>query len=751
MKARAYRQEGFVPKTILPKLAAAFVLLASNAVTAASAQQAAGANDPPAVTTCNIVTGVATGIDAGTCANPPAVCDGVADDARAFRAFNTWAKATTANKNGQLIELQVKGNCTWKSGFVVTNAFLKGLKKIRVMGYGATFTANGNGYWLGGEGICHKGIDDPRGCSARLATVSAGATTVKLLNPSLCRRFAPGGWAVVTGFDIQGTYNSPYGFPPNPHFFDYVRIASTSDCASSGQIKLRSPLTNTYLSTWPTYTGGSSHEADQGGPATIYALDPSWDTEVDIRGVTLDQPKDQTVAMGRSVVFRDITMTGAHCLIPSQNGTMTVTNATGPGCDIEADKIIGTVTYNNVSLRRLKFQSSSTDRLEVNDSKFSNGFAGTPKVAVITNSTIPTLQLGPTSYGVPTSASCTNCVITNTIQAGGLVEKGPSDVGANFYFTVKNGVFSYPNTVAVTGIADNGSGAVRLTVPSTRGWATGAFTSIQGIFARGPSNNLPKKITVVDDTHIDLQGTIFAGSVWTGGGSLNNSAPRWAVPGTNFFPTGQWGPSTSALRVTGVTQDNAGTHIATTLSGGYPTVPLSSGRSSLAVQLPKWTCTNCTGSAQAVDFSGAPPNIPFASYSNRTWSNDTPLVSFPLWGRVKSIKISVKQSYKGSANALPFNLANPTVTPSGKTVFWDAFVDLRTAGLRTVTPAGVTCDTGNGPIAGGCGADRGLALPDPATMFAQNMNPLMKSSATDQPWTLTAEFVMDQGVVLLQR
>lgn len=747
MRSQAHMPEGFVSNSILPKFAAAFILLVSNAVIAASAQTAAGNIDQPAVTTCNIVTGVATGIDAGTCANPPAVCDGVADDARAFRAFNTWAKATTANRNGQLIELQVNGTCTWKSGFVVTNAFLKGLKKIRVMGYGATFTANGNGYWLGGEGICHKGIDDPRGCSARLATVSAGATTVKLLNPSLCRRFTPGGWAVVTGFDIQGTYNSPYGFPPNPHFFDYVQIASTSDCASSGQIKLGSPLTNTYLSTWPIFTGGSSHEADQGGPATIYALDPSWDTEVDIRGVTIDQPKDQTVAMGRSVVFRDITMTGAHCLIPSQNGSMIVTNATGPSCDIEVDKIIGAVTYNNVSLRRLKFQSSSTNRLEVNNSNFSNGFAGTPKVAVIANSTIPTLQLGPTAYGVPTSASCTNCVISNTIQAGGLVEKGPSDVGANLYYTVNKGVLSYPNTVPVTGIADNGSGAVRLTVPSTSGWATGALTSMSGIFARGPNNNLPKKITVVDETHIDLQETIFAGSVWSGGGSLNNSAPRWAVPGTNFFPTGQWGPSTPALRVTGVTQDSAGTHIATTLSGRYPNIPLSNGKSSLMVQMPYWTCTHCTGSAQAVDFSGAPPNIPFASYSNRTWTGSTQLVSFPLWGMVKSIKINVTQSYKGSINPLLFNLPDATVTRSGKTAFWDAFVDLRTAGLRTITPTGVTCDTGNGPVPGGCGADRGLVLSDPATMFAHSINPKMTSSPTDQPWKLTAEFIMDQGVV----
>ena len=74
----------------------------------------------PAVTTCNIVTGIATGLDAGTCASPAATCNGVANDRAAFNAFNTWANATTTNANGQLLELYVPSGstCIWNSDSV---------------------------------------------------------------------------------------------------------------------------------------------------------------------------------------------------------------------------------------------------------------------------------------------------------------------------------------------------------------------------------------------------------------------------------------------------------------------------------------------------------------------------------------------------------------------------------------------------------------------------------------------------------
>src|ERR1051326_578211 len=96
-----------------------------------------------AATTCNINTGIATGMNAGICARPAATCNGVADDAPAFRAFHNWARASTTNANGQLIELDVSGTCMFLTGSgSLVNNFTNGIKKLRLMGYGATLSNN---------------------------------------------------------------------------------------------------------------------------------------------------------------------------------------------------------------------------------------------------------------------------------------------------------------------------------------------------------------------------------------------------------------------------------------------------------------------------------------------------------------------------------------------------------------------------------------------------------------------------------
>jgi hypothetical protein len=704
-----------------------------------------------AVTTCNINTGVAIGLDAGTCASPHATCNGVADDAPAFQAFRTWARATTTNTNGQMLELDVSGKCMFLSGSgSLTNNFTNGIKSLRIMGYGATLSNNnasdGTGFQFGGLGICHIGLSDPSGCSARIATASSGSSSVTLLNTSLCSRFTAGRWAVVTGFDLQGQFNSPYGFPPNPHYFDYVQISSTSNCNSTGQIIVAPALTNNYLSTWPNYNSGSSLEADAGGPATIYALDSSWDTQLDIRGITIDQVNNQTGAGGRSVYFQDIAVTGTACLIPSQNRSFIISNATMSGCTVEVDKLIDNYTLDNVTLYTVKTQSSSINTMTITRSNITN-ITGTPKVARISNSTIASLTVGPISYGSGNSASCTNCNITVSVGGTGYVESS-NNGGANNYYTISSGVMSSPDGVNVTGIADNGSGLVRLTVTSTTGWtSSGAYTNVSNVFASGPNSNGAYNFTVIDGTHIDLLSTTFAGSVYTGAGQLQQSAPRWAVPGTNLFWAGVIAAE-AVFQVTGVTQDASGTHIATSQTGGFPNIPISvGGLANLRIQQPKWTCSGCTGVADAVDFAGAPANTPMYSYSKRTYVNSSTLDQHLIIGKVTSIKYNVTQAYTGSTSPLTMQVVERGVVPAGTAQFHGPFIDLRTAGLRTVTPSGVTCDTGSGPVAGGCGADSGLTLPDPAIYFGDNTNYHMSSTPTDQPWQMSIEFIMDQGVV----
>lgn len=73
-----------------------------------------------------------------------------------------------------------------------------------------------------------------------------------------------------------------------------------------------------------------------------------------------------------------------------------------------------------------------------------------------------------------------------------------------------------PGAATVSGAADNGSGLVRLTVSSTSGWTTGDYKSVSGVGGTTEANG-DWTVTVVDGTHIDLQGSAFANTYSSGG------------------------------------------------------------------------------------------------------------------------------------------------------------------------------------------------------------------------------------------
>lgn len=71
-------------------------------------------------------------------------------------------------------------------------------------------------------------------------------------------------------------------------------------------------------------------------------------------------------------------------------------------------------------------------------------------------------------------------------------------------------------SVAISGAADNGAGLVRLTVASTTGWTTGDIKDVASVGGTTEANGT-WTITVVDGTHIDLQGSTFANAYTSGG------------------------------------------------------------------------------------------------------------------------------------------------------------------------------------------------------------------------------------------
>ncbi|HVR10275.1 MAG TPA: hypothetical protein VMW75_19665, partial [Thermoanaerobaculia bacterium] len=97
---------------------------------------------------------------------------------------------------------------------------------------------------------------------------------------------------------------------------------------------------------------------------------------------------------------------------------------------------------------------------------------------------------------------------------------------------------------AVSGVANNGSGLIRLTIASAADYATGNVVEVQGVGGAVGADCDKCTITVIDGTHIDLQGSAFAGATpscnWAGTenviacASVSQVTPGGAVSGTNI-------------------------------------------------------------------------------------------------------------------------------------------------------------------------------------------------------------------------
>jgi hypothetical protein len=386
------------------------------------------------------------------------------DDAPKFMAFNKWARENQGKKQ---VVLAVPngascwfGSSLWSASVNLGNAWAAGINDLVVEGAGAKINSVGGApFWLGGRGVCQAGIAAANGCSARIQTVQAGTKRVILTPSSLAAgyisRFPVGKWLMIGGIDTQGLWKKPYGFPPNQTFFEWRQVTAVDPAA--GIITLDRPLSNTYLSTWPNYNEGNKFEADNGGPATIWAVSDTWNSKVEYRGLTINQ-EGQTYSPARHVTYRGVTFGGGHGGIPTQNETWSAISSNFADVNMETDKLIGTMTMDGVTIRQIKFQSSSTDRLIMKNSSVTSALDGTAKSAEIADSQLAALKLGAYAYGVASGpVVCTRCAVGTFHFHGGFLQNDllPS-------YSMSDGVISFPNTAAA------GSGpAHRWVVPGT--------------------------------------------------------------------------------------------------------------------------------------------------------------------------------------------------------------------------------------------------------------------------------------------
>lgn len=364
------------------------------------------------------------------------VCNGIADDAAAFIAFNTWA---VANQGSDSIVLTIPsgGTAMIKSGgnlFPAAN--IKNLT-IQGLGSGATISDGGVGiYSLGNEGI-YQDITH----SARTQTVAAGSSSVTLVNSSQASMFTVGQYALMTGIDLQGS-----GFPTNHHFFEYVLVTGKT----GGTISFSAPLRWLYKSTWPLFNPGDGPalQQDMGGPATLYALHPGWDSAVRYEKITFVRAT-QFAAVGRSVTFVDCVCNGVgnNTLFPTQTKTFTAINFTQLNGDMECDKMVETAIFQGGNIKSINFQSSSIDTLSLDGTTIVEYLLGTPKYTTIVNSTIGTLRPGAYDYGASYSITASNSKIVTIEQApAGRKYTGVSGAGVNTEWTINasTGVITVP-------------------------------------------------------------------------------------------------------------------------------------------------------------------------------------------------------------------------------------------------------------------------------------------------------------------
>ena len=178
---------------------------------------------PPVAVVCNFITGVATGVGAGTCVSALPACDGTTDDTPAYQLFTTWAIGWQNTPHLGQIELFVPAGktCTILSTGV---AAFDGITNFLYSGYGSQLTVAAGAH-LGTAATYQDNLH-----STRTMAATAGDTTITVnpaaaTQPAACNSnstcaalFTVGKYAFIGGIDLQGAI----GFPINQFRFEYV-------------------------------------------------------------------------------------------------------------------------------------------------------------------------------------------------------------------------------------------------------------------------------------------------------------------------------------------------------------------------------------------------------------------------------------------------------------------------------------------------------------------------------------------------
>lgn len=290
-----------------------------------------------------------------------------------------------------------------------------GVQNVAVWAYGVTFSSE---IRIGGWTFFGDGTH-----SARINSANIGDTSVTLITPGDASKFSVGSWINVNGLELQ--YG---GFPGNWQFNEYRLITAIN----GSTITLNAPLKNSYSSAWPLADIGNIGGFDDGGPASIYLMEPSWNVNLTALGFSVLAPS-QLVVTGRSVAVYDSVIVN-YAPSASIYNWLFFSNIIGSEVDkdIELLEFVQSKFNNNITI-----QSASITKLvlyEVNAI-----LVGTGQNNEIYGGNIAAANIGPLAFGVTSTVSVDGA----NIQSAAALP-GPLLAASAFSFSA--GTLSLPNS-----------------------------------------------------------------------------------------------------------------------------------------------------------------------------------------------------------------------------------------------------------------------------------------------------------------
>lgn len=319
-------------------------------------------------------------------------CNGTSADDTAWAAWKTASVAA----NPALAKLHVTGNCNISSAI----RLVEGIQNAYVWAYGASV----NQAYFGGSDFYSDNVHN-----ALIQTIAAGNSTVTLITSSDSTRFSVGDLILVGGLSLQ-----PNGSPPNLNFFDFATVTAINGTTTK-TISFTPALTNSYKSTWPIVDAGGV-STNTTGPAIIYKMDPTWNTNYQVYGLTVTGG-GSVGTKGRTQYFKDFTLSPGVTLAPTVALSSIFVNLTTTTTLIEVDKEIWSIDFNNLN-GKVQFQSSSIQNATIENSTLisdsgSISLLGTAKNTTLNNDTIPIMRVGPNGYGHGINLTATNSTIAS--------------------------------------------------------------------------------------------------------------------------------------------------------------------------------------------------------------------------------------------------------------------------------------------------------------------------------------------------